>query len=53
MPGDAGELMFSDLAPDGFQGLRYTGGKSSIMMTKGVGVIVRVMVSTDRLVLVQ
>lgn len=47
MPGDAGELMLRDLGPDGFQGLAYTGGESSVMVTKGVRVLVRAVVSTD------
>lgn len=36
MPGDTGELMLKDLAPDGFQGMSYIGGESLTTVTKGV-----------------
>lgn len=42
-----GELVLKDLAPDDFQGMNYSRGKSLIMVTKEV----RVMFSTDWLAL--
>ena len=43
--------MLEVLAPDGFQGIGYIEGKALIMVSKGVGVVIRVVASTDWLVL--
>lgn len=43
--------MLEGLAPDGFQGMGHIGGKSLIVATKGIWVLVRVVVSTDWVVL--
>ena len=44
---ETGEPTLKDLAPHGFRGGGLDGRKSLIMVTKGVGVLVRAMVSTD------
>lgn len=36
-----------DLVPDGFQGMDYVGGKSPVLLSKGIRVVVRVVASTD------
>ena len=47
MPGVTGELMLKGLAPQWLAGDGYTAEKPLIMVTKGVRVMVRVVVSTD------
>ena len=50
-PRVTGEPVLEVLAPDGFQGIGYIEGKALIMVSKGVGVVIRVVASTDWLVL--
>ena len=40
IPRDTGELILKDMAPHTFQGMDYIGGKSLIMVTKGVEAVV-------------